>query len=510
MRLTVLIALAIFTGIPAKADTRADVTALIRAGNAEAALAATRAPDATAQRGAFSAFDTSHPDVGAASAVLLAAHPGDAHAMVARGWHVLSLGWAMRGTAPIRSVYPEARERMSSLHAEARALAKAAIAEDPSLLPASDLMILAARTSGDTRAIDREFARIMPLAPNRHTLLLAAGGMTPAWGGPPGWGENACQTWAGKIADVADYSTNLCGLDLIFNASSSRQDHQAAFPRLAAFSSPILDGARREHVLSGLMPTDETIAALKAMQNAGELDLRAAQMLDSMLGKQGVGPATRKVLSMEIPRLRTEADFNPGNVFTIGAYVDALYLQSAADDTPVPIKEVETRYAHLFALAPYDGDTWLRYAFLLDRGINYQTVALDRIDEVRSYIVNGVFYTNHAASSLAWLDTFNRTSWDALDRRNVDAVDRTGATAFPKAEFEASIICPTIRAIRMLEAVCAVRPGSEGCPGADDPTSPWPALMARAEARGACEEERTAPAKALAYTPVPVSLPEEG
>ena len=73
---------------PLRADTTDRVTALIRAGDSAGVLAALADPDPATQRRAFAAFQTSRADADRLSAAMLAAHPDDPRAMLARGWHL--------------------------------------------------------------------------------------------------------------------------------------------------------------------------------------------------------------------------------------------------------------------------------------------------------------------------------------------------------------------------------------------------------------------------------------
>ena len=172
--------------------------------------------------------------------------------------------------------------------------------------------------------------------------------------------------------------------------------------------------------------------------------------------------------------------------------------------------EIATRYSALFALAPSDGDTWDSYGHLMEGTIDFDTVALDQITRVRGYFENGAFYSNHSVNSMFYLDGYNQWVWQRLDRRNIDTMDTTGEAAFDKADFDAVVVCPTVRAIRVLQAVCASASDEDGCGPSGDPADPRPALIARAYKRGACAAELQAPVETLAYTPVPMELPDGG
>ena len=273
---------------------------------------------------------------------------------------------------------------------------------------------------------------------------------------------------------------------------------------------PALDPARRAQALSGLMPPDQTVAVLEALLDAGRLDLIAARTLDEYAGVYpgGIGPAQTRALQTELPRLRAAVDFDPADNRSLSQYIQALHLQARIEATPVPRDEISARHAALFALSPYDGETWASYGRVMADSMDMAAVTLDEVARIRGYFENALFFGNHGVTSLFYLDGYNQTIWLSLDKRNIDAVDVTGETAFARAEFDAAVVCPAVRANRVLAAVCAEVPDSDGCSRPGDPTDPGLALIARAERRQACAAALQAPARTLGHAPVAEDLPE--
>lgn len=506
--LSVLLALAM--AAPASADIRNEVTALIRSGDLPALRAALVRDDPAEARRAFAAFNTAHPAADAASAALVVATPADPVALTARGWYLMATGWALRGSGTGDTIYPAAAAALDRMHGDAFANGLAAMATDQGLIPASDLVLAAARTAGKQHIVPSEFARVMALHPTRHSLHLAAAAMAPAWGGPAGWADAACDAWAGRVTDVEGYSAEICKLDMLYSTSTSWRERDAAFAVLPRYDHPILNPGRRWRAMYAPLDAATAEAELSALAEQDAIDLEGAQRLDELRGQahaNRVGPVTRLLLTRALPRLRAAIDFNPGDGWAVQLLVDALFLQSQADGTPVPRDEVDRAFAGLFQVAPYDGETWARYGYLMDRTLDFQTVTLEEIERIRSFYANGVHYTRQSADALRALEAYNRWVWEMLDRRNVDAVDATGTTAFAKDDYDRAVVCPAVRAIRLFRAVCARRPGAEGCPPADAPALPWDTLLERAEKRQACAWERTAGFEELAYPPVPVTLP---
>ena len=501
--------------VPACADPARDANfALVLAGDEAPILQALSATDPQAQRAAFGAFATAHPKVAEVSAALLAAHPDDPRAMVARGWYLQAAGQAMRGSAYAISVNRTALDEMRERHLQAMALALQATTAAPDMVAASDLVLVLASTLGEGGRVPVEFDRIMALHPTRHSLLQASRSMAPRWGGRPGWSEAACDTWAAKVADVADYTPEVCALDMLYAAWGNWDDREKARARLAAVDHPILEPARVDLAMSGLDGSDAAVAVLERAQKAGSLTLHQAMKLDSLRGAEpmpgSLGPAEAEVLPRELARLRAEVDFNPGDSYALELYMFALGEDVRENQTPWPEAEIEHRYAMVFQLAPYDFDSWMSYGRLRSNMLDLDSVSLEEVEAARAYFINGVVTGNHSAIVLHDLESTNRWLWKQLDKRNLDAIDATGAPAFAADDYDRAVVCPEVRAIRLIRAVCDTQGPGNGCPVAGEPTHPLDDLLARAEKRNACATELTADPYDLLYQMVPVPLPDGG
>jgi hypothetical protein len=469
----------------------------------------TAATDPLVQRETFETFVTARPGIAAATEALLAAHPRDARAMAARGWVLAATGWAMRGTETIDAVPPEGPARMNALHAEALDLAQAAIAADPGLLPASDLLLALAPTTGRRDLVVPEFERVMAIYPSRHSQRLAAVADAPQWGGSGAWADRACETWADRIKDRADDTVRICKLDMIFagGGRAAPEDRHA----VAGTTHPILARARNSVADSGLIADDQKWALLEAAAEDGSNSLMNARALDehngTALGEDG--RVTRATAVRLVADSREALDRSPADRIALAYLMMALPVDTRANGAPWPQDEIDRRFADVFALVPYDSSPSLRYRALKQSFTDLGTAGLEEIEANRAYLIHGVVASNHTVIGLWYLDGYNRGVWQVLEKRHLDAIDATGAPAFDKAAFDAAVVCPTVRAIRLMEAACAVNPAGAGCPSPDvdlNP-SPWPELLECAKKRGACETELTAPLKALRYAPVPVDRP---
>ena len=512
------VALAILMILPphsVRADGKMDVWAMIHEGKDAEVRQRLASNDLAEQRAAFDAFFTSDPVVGAFSEKLLAETPDDAKAMTARGQYLLATGWQMRGGGYRQTVFPEAAERMHRLHAEAEALAIAALAADPKLVPASDLRISVSMTMGHTAIVPDEFQRVMDLVPTRRSLLIAAYALAPQWGGSAEYGPRMCEAWADKVTDVKAYTVQICKIDVVFAANYPWELQEKALEKIGGLTHPVLDAPRLRLITNGLTPPAQQLAVFKELANSGEMTLRLAAKREALEGNAGgnvpPGMPSAAALAKYLPRMRAEADFDPGDSIALSLYTDALVWQANLNGTPFPADEVETRFGRLFAIAPYDPDTWSRFAYYRGMFLDQTTMTIEGVEAARSGFINAVYYSNNDVEFVSSLLSFNQEFWDALDKRNLDALDATGEPAFDREAFNAGVVCPTIRSVRVLDSMCeggGARP--EYCPdyssmmGGD----PRPKLIKRAEARKACAAELSADVEDLLYTAVPFDLPQ--
>jgi hypothetical protein len=152
----------------------------------------------------------------------------------------------------------------------------------------------------------------------------------------------------------------------------------------------------------------------------------------------------------------------------------------------------------------------MRIGYLRDLFVDIDTVTLKDVRKLRTGFENAAFFSNNSPTYISQLFQFNLNKWEDLERRNLDALDVTGEPAFDRQEFDAEIICPTIRSILVLERLCEGSKNASGCPefpqmvGGD----PRPKLIERAKARKACAELFESDPDDLLYTQVPFEFPE--
>ncbi len=508
--LAVLIILLPHPSLAEDDSVRVEVWQDIQAGAAETVMAKLSATDLAARRAAFAAFQSGDAKVDAFSRDLLTDYANDARAMTARGFYLLNRGWAYRGAASRDKVWPEGAAKMKDLHTEAMGLAEAALKADPGLVPASDLFILLSRTTPGSRDIPTEFERIMAIAPNHQSLMLAADGYSPRWGGTTDFGMMACADWASKIPDVAGYTREICEIDVATTGS-----YPGAFDIplavLQQANSPVLDWARLIYARQHREDTEAVLAIYVEMHRKGDLNYQDYLTWDNLEGHMGFDPGPRitKALPALLASMKTDLDLQPEDGILLETYLRAAMQLAKMDGTVIDAAEFDRRFAQVLQLAPYDANMWFTYARYLESFSGPDGVSLAGVARAQKAWMNAVAYSNHNVEWIRFYFGQAKMTWDMMDRRNLDAFDATGTPAFARDDFNAVIVCPTIRVIRLLEAACENDPnGAASCDGQPRELNGdlRPEMIARAKRRNACALELTSDIADLAYTPVEVDF----
>ena len=503
-------ALAGFTGPAAAqdsdpvADTAPDsalgtLRAAALAGDFAALDAAIRAAaDGDQARAIFALFNSTDPAIDRATKAWLATDPANPRAMTARGWTLRSRGFALRGEGYIDDVLPAAYAGFRSLHGEAWDLALAAVKADPASLPASDLKLSVAYTTGHSSVIPVEFARMMELAPNRQTLLWASAGMAPQWGGKTGWGREACALWADRIPEPEGYDAAGCATEASFFASDKAAIEAWARAALRADDSPFLDAWRSHDAVYGRADGEADRAWAKdwlTRQGANsDLTLRQAIQLERMNGRNpqgdGPGPVLDEILRRDLAAICRAADQDPGNWRKVFDCNEGLSYSRYIGLTRDKAAEV-ARLEQLVRLAPYDPYMWEYLASELRDSTAPDQMTVETGAAMLAAFRTALALSGNAPDFASRYERFAQGIWNDMDRINVDAIDTTGAPAFAKEAFDSGIVCPVVHAIRLHRGLCEETGArNAACEVAHDQAYRVDYLD-RARRRGACEQEGT-------------------
>lgn len=449
-------------------------------------------------RAIFALFNSTDPAIDQATKAWLAADPANPNAMTARGWTLRSRGFALRGDGYIDDVQPAALARFRSLHAEAWDLALAAVAADPASLPASDLKLSVAHTTGHASVIPVEFTRMMELVPNRQTLLWASVGMAPQWGGKSGWGREACALWAEKIPAPEGYDAAACAIEASYFATDEAAIQAWARADLRKDDSPFLDAWRSHDATHGRAGSDTDRAWAKDWLTRegkkSQLTLRQAIQLEQMNGRSplsdGPGPVLDTVLRRDLAAICRAADEDPGNWRKVFDCNEGLAYSRFIDLPRDKAAEV-ARLERLVTLAPYEPYMWEYLAMELRDSTPPERLTVEAGAGMMAAFRTALALSGNALDVASRYERFAQGIWNDMDRINVDAIDTTGAPAFAKEAFDTAIVCPVVHAIRLHRGLCKeTGTKTAACEIGHDQAFRVDYLD-RAARRGACEAEGT-------------------
>jgi hypothetical protein len=488
---------------------RAGVEAMLRAA-VVAGAAADAEPDA--ERAMFDLFTDTQPEIAAFTTDWLAAAPDNALALTARGWHLYARGWNARGRATADAVYPHAMAVLRADHAQALALAEAALAVEPGLIAASDLKLMLTTTLGNPEVIPGTLEQVMALHPNRGSLMRAMGALAPQWGGSPAQVRLLCDRYAPQVRSVPGYDMQVCAIDAVYwgnfwNGDQRDEAHQL----LQLTPNPILDYARLQDALTYLGPPQQRATLLERIKAKRDLTRNEAMALDVALAEIAGGLNSQVEWKIAVANAldwnRNAADHDPFDPQIVTAYVATALEAEQNLGTASDVPDLIRRLQRLLAQVPWSADAWVLLGDLTGRTDTPGQVDLDRIARVEPYYINAVVYSNYAHSavkSLIWTKF-----WAIIDVRNlVNDVDVSGLTPAERARYDEVVYCPLIRQMTILGYVCRNQGISDDqCSGFHvDPARVMNRLRA-VVAEGSCPAEVERLPETLAYSPIEITFP---
>ena len=232
----------------------------------QAAVTADMAGEPDAQRKLFTVFTASAPEIEAFLTGWTTEKPDTSRAQTAMGWHLWKRGWNMRGEGRADQVHHDAMRPFMEDHAAALDLAHRAVAADPDLIAASDLLLRLAASVGEDGPIRIELERVMARYPNRASLLRAMKSLAPQWRGSPAQVKLLCERFAPMVVKVAGHDQAVCAIDAVYAGgfwvgAQRNEVHQL----LTVTPNPVLDYARLEDELAGYGSYVSRIKALERL-----------------------------------------------------------------------------------------------------------------------------------------------------------------------------------------------------------------------------------------------------
>lgn len=421
--------------------------------------------------------------------------PHNPRALTAKGWNLYAWGNFLRGRTTANNTTEVAFKAMSSRHIAAFSLFKQATELQPALIPASDGLLRLTATLGNQSVIPRELERIMTSQPNRGSLMRAMVSLAPQWGGRPEQVNLLCDRYAPLIADVKDYSPEICRIDAVYYADFWYGDQRAAAHQLLMFTNhPILDNARYSDMMDGLMSPEDSIVLLEKLKADGDMGSREARKLDTLRNQiNKVSPTEAKypelatALSRELPYLHDALIQDPLNPYLLHRYIGVLFdavEYANRPVTPADKLELTTRLHATLKAVPTAPQLWIDLAKMT---LRWQD--LDSIAKAEPYFHNAIYYSRYGTDEFA--EAARPKLQMVQDQSNlIQAADISGLTPEQLVKLDKIVNCPLAVQLSILRVVCqnTGTPENQCADGAATNDVVWDRLKARINA-GACLKE---------------------
>lgn len=464
-------------------------------------------------RGLFRVFDTSDPRTFEFTAEWLKRWPGSSHAQIARATALANAAWALRGKGSVRDIYPDAMMQFLDLNVEAFALAEQAYASDPGFLPASDAILALGVAAGSKRRAFEVLDATMRATPNWGTLERALALSDPNYGGRIGDVTFMCGLYGSMLDGPGDDTTRYCLIRAI-HSYFPEGNTELLRDLLAEEPGPGLDDIRAELALWSFPGTPEEANFLRTyFDNISGADLALAIEYDRKVAFSNdyafVQAEVGKRAKAEARKRLADDPFNP---VLLDIVITDLTEVVRDEDGGVSVRLIdrvslaarqEAARRELVA-SPYNPRYWGKMA----RVVRAERAASGSADggllDADPYLINAVAYSRQKPE---WLRLLVSAKLEQLDRYDM------APQAFPGTDRQGDILCPLIRAAKLLEYRShKIAPASgEGDSIADTGLEPdqidrIAELGAAALTGGVCADVFAASPLDLYFDPVAVSL----
>ena len=305
---------------------------------------------------------------------------------------------------------------------------------------------------------------VMASRPNHQSLMLAMPGLARQWGGAPEAVGAFCDAYAPLIHADPPYTPATCRIEAVYSYFSNGPERTAARLALAADDSPYLDGLRRQELMTGALPQDQAIAALERIRATRPLDRDEAELWDQLHTPPGEilqSVAYPQAVRDAVAQHRRWAINVPLDPTTFDQLWGDLHEDERVNNAPYPADEMIARAKAILAVFPQDPMT---LSHLGDDTVLYGgpgLSALDRIVAAEPYFEASIVYSLHDAARLrvAMKPKLNLLLADE-NRMHPTADDQLPPRM--RAALEDALICPALRQVKLLQAVC-LRDGADYC-----------------------------------------------
>lgn len=433
-------------------------------------------------------------------------YPDSPYAHAAKAWVDYGVSWQIRGERAARETYPAALSEFDELQQEAWEHAELAYRNRPRLISASDAVIKLSMTRHQVERRDLVLREVMATDPNAGTLERAVATMVRGWGGT--WEEGAamCDTYAQRVPDAAPNAATRCKLPL---ARGFKEHWDWMNETLATGEYPDLDYLRLDFILVPEAGRDAAEVSYRVMSDE-KYDLsRHLADYDALALKHGLPLMTETISRRRHVKAQRELEQSPYSLSVLKILGEPLLTSAEGEDGQLSITVLERptpRQALDYArrtvqASPYSPDAWTElHAGMAQEG------TITNVLQSEPYRVNAIVYDNHSPARLSDYLLQKLFEYDAFQRVKAGTLPAESASMFDGIEEADDLICPVVRANRLLAAVCDARrePGCTLDPGMQGAVA---LVEERATAEDICVKERERPLAEIAFAPMP--LPDE-
>lgn len=436
----------------------------------------------------------------------LKSHPDSPYAHTAKAWVDYGVSWQIRGERAARETYPAALSKFGELQQDAWEHAETAYRSRPRLIAASDALIKLAMTRHQSQRRDLVLREVMATDPNQGTLDRAVGAVVRGWGGT--WEEGAamCDSYAQLLPDAGQDAATRCKLPL---ARGFKEQWDWMNETLATGNYPEFDYLRLDFILGPEASRAVAEIAYRVMSDEKyDLDRHVTEY-DALALTYGLPLMTETLSRRRHARAEREFEQSPFSLSVLKILGEPLMTSAEGDNGQLAISVLERPtpeqaldYARRAVQAsPYNPDAWAELHARMAQDGKITNVSLSE-----PYRVNAIVYDNHSPARLSDYLLQKLFEYDAFQRIKAGALPAESRAMFDGIDETDDLICPVVRAARLLDAVCDSRhqPECDLDPGMESAVA---VLEEQARGESICLKERTRPAVELAFTPMP--LPDE-
>lgn len=433
----------------------------------------------------------------------LKSHPDSAYAHTAKAWVDYGVSWQIRGDRTARETYPAALSIFDDLQQEAWDHAEIAYRSRPRLIAASDAVIKLSMTRRETQKRDSVLSAVMAADPNTGTLDRAVATVVRGWGGT--WAEGAamCDTYAELAKDAAPDAATRCKLPL---ARGFKEQWDWMNDALAAGDYPDFKFLRLDFILGPDASREDVETAYRIMSDERYDSSRNVTDYDGLALKYGLPLMTETISKRSHANAEREFAQSPFSLAVLKILGEPIMTSAEGEGGELtisvvarPTPEQALDYAQRAVQAsPYNPDAWTELASGMERAGK-----ITNVSQSEPYRVNAIVYDNHSALRLSDYLLQKLFEYDAFQRVKAGSFPAESVAIFDGIDEAGDLICPVVRAKRLLAAVCDTlhRRECDLDPGMENAVA---VLGERAEAEGICLKERTRPLAELAFAPMPM------